>query len=572
MTSPNGQRRAVLYARVSSEEQASNYSLPSQLEACRKYAESRGFSVVTSFTEDYTGAVPIEQRPEGRKAYAMLSSDEADTLIVYTMDRLVRPPDDGDEWDTPILVRSLAKLGREIHRVDRGKLGTSFAELLIAVVDAKGAGDERRKIIERTSRGRYSKAAAGKVVGNGPAPYGYRFARSDDGKIGALEIDDDEARVIRLIHQWYIYGNDGESMSIQGVARRLSEMKAPTPGERGHAIARRRRGNGMWGDRTVHDILTRELYTGVWHYGKKGPNAIAVSVPPILSREDWQVAQERKKQNSRTALRNTQHEYLLRGRAKCGCGHAMSCRMRYNKHSYYYCWTMNSKRHVELEPRTCHEPYVRVEVLECAVWRFVEKVIAGDFEAELKKAQAAEQDVLQPKRNELEAVLALVAEVEADADDTARALKRARGKVAEKLERDMDSVNDRYATLTAKRDKLQAEIERGALTDGQIETTMQYRNRTLRGLANPTFEDKLEMLEALQVWVEVKNQKAVVHYRMGVSEPIDLADSRNYEVNCTPFRWIELQSEPIDLPDLAAELFRRSAQVGADWGLMVGGA
>ena len=83
-TKLNGHKRAVIYCRVSTDEQArSGTSLDTQRDACLKYAESHGLKIVGTFRDDYTGAVPIEQRPEGRKAYAMLTSAEADLLIVY---------------------------------------------------------------------------------------------------------------------------------------------------------------------------------------------------------------------------------------------------------------------------------------------------------------------------------------------------------------------------------------------------------------------------------------------------------------------------------------------------------
>src|SRR5437867_1650637 len=96
-------KRAIIYARVSTDEQADKgYSLPSQLEAMRKYAADKGCIVVAEFQDHYTGAEPIETRPEGRKAYDMLRSDQADALIAYTVDRLVRPPEEGDEFDIPL--------------------------------------------------------------------------------------------------------------------------------------------------------------------------------------------------------------------------------------------------------------------------------------------------------------------------------------------------------------------------------------------------------------------------------------------------------------------------------------
>jgi DNA invertase Pin-like site-specific DNA recombinase len=42
-------KRAAIYARVSTEEQGSNYSLPTQLEGCRQYAEKLGCTVVEEF-------------------------------------------------------------------------------------------------------------------------------------------------------------------------------------------------------------------------------------------------------------------------------------------------------------------------------------------------------------------------------------------------------------------------------------------------------------------------------------------------------------------------------------------
>ena len=68
MQSNNGPKRAVLYARVSTDEQAEKgYGLPGQLDAMRKYAAQNGFEITGEFQEDYTGAVSFAERPEGKK-------------------------------------------------------------------------------------------------------------------------------------------------------------------------------------------------------------------------------------------------------------------------------------------------------------------------------------------------------------------------------------------------------------------------------------------------------------------------------------------------------------------------
>ncbi len=112
-------KKAILYARVSTDDQSEKgYSLPSQFDAMRKYAMQQGFEVVAEFQDDYSGATPIEQRPEGRKAYAMLQTGEADIIIAYTIDRFVRPPEEGDEWDMPILIRGWPNLEKKSTRSD----------------------------------------------------------------------------------------------------------------------------------------------------------------------------------------------------------------------------------------------------------------------------------------------------------------------------------------------------------------------------------------------------------------------------------------------------------------------
>ncbi len=199
--------RAILYARVSTDEQADKgYSLPSQLEACRRYAEQHGFTVVAEFQDDCTGAIPIAERPEGKKAHALLIHGQADVLVAYTIDRLVRPPEEGDEVLLLSLVHSLNKTGKQIHTADRGQLKMDFVSLMTVMLEANRVGEERRKVVERTARGRNVKAQIGRVVGSNRPPYGYRFIRDQNNKVVGLEVFEGEAKVVRLIFQWYLDG------------------------------------------------------------------------------------------------------------------------------------------------------------------------------------------------------------------------------------------------------------------------------------------------------------------------------------------------------------------------------
>ena len=79
---------AVGYARVSTDEQAKGYSLPTQLEAVRQYAARLGYQLVEEFQDDYTGA--SLDRPGLDRLREYVAHNRVDRLIVYEIDRLAR--------------------------------------------------------------------------------------------------------------------------------------------------------------------------------------------------------------------------------------------------------------------------------------------------------------------------------------------------------------------------------------------------------------------------------------------------------------------------------------------------
>ncbi len=558
--------RVILYARVSTDEQADKgYSVPSQFAAMRKYAAQNGFTIVgdsyydmhtglrvvnvnnvwqfadmgkaarldkhdkpiepaLGYVDDYTGTVPIEQRPEGRKAYEYLKSGQADALVAFSVDRLVRPPEEGDEWEMPLLIRGLAKLGKELHAVNRGKLETSFAGLLIAMLDAKSAGDERRKIIKRTIDGRNGKAHSGKVVGGGKPPYGYRYVYDDNKKVTGLAIVDAEGHIVKLIYQWYVYGdadNDYQPMRAHTIARRLSEMKIRTPDKRKGV---RKREDCMWGEPTINYILQNELYAGIYRYGRGiGSNSkdgkrpleeqIAVSVPAIVDRQLWNAAQERREYNKRMSKRNCRHEYLLRGMGKCGeCDSALTGR---ETHQYLYYHCCQARNHFAGLEHICRQKYVRAEVLEYAVWDYILKQWsdATDFERKLRKLQQDELDSLQPKRERLEIVMGLIADCEREAANTARAMQHigdSDDPVWQNLDHSRKELKRRYQGLTTERDELLLALDTRQYTDERIAAALRTREDVVTGLGATTFEDKRRVLDFLRVEVTVKNGTAWV--------------------------------------------------------------
>ena len=320
-------KQTILYTRVSTDPQDKGYSPETQLEACRRYAERLGYTIVAELQDTCSGATSIAERPKGKELVAMLNRSEANAVIVYCVDRLSR-----DIVDLLASVRDWLKQRIEVHTCDIGKIGSELD--IVLVIKGWQGSDEREKIRERTSRGRNGKARAGKIVGCGKSPYGYRFVSDDDKRVMGLAIVDAEGKIVKLIYHWYVYGDeDGEPMKARAIARRLSEMKIQTPDKR---EGTRKREAHLWNELTVNRILQNETYAGVWRYGKqRGTNGkggkrpieetIAVSVPTIVDRELWEAEQRQREYNKRMSKRNCKHDYLLRSMGKCGeCGFALA--------------------------------------------------------------------------------------------------------------------------------------------------------------------------------------------------------------------------------------------------------
>ncbi len=506
-------KRAVLYARVSTDDQADKgYSLPSQLELCRKYSEQHGFQVVAEFQEDYSGATAIAERPEGKRLWAMLKSREADAVIAYQVDRLSR-----DIVDLLATVKALLLSGIEVHATDIGRV-TSYNDIVLVIKGWQGT-DEREKITERCSRGRNTKARSGRVVGSRCPPYGYRFIRDEKGKVIGLEIYEKEARIVRLIFAWYVRGDEsGKPLTLWQIAAKLTQMAVPTPSEsHGYRTVRKLTvRKGIWSDGSLaSNIIGNETYAGIWRYGtrvgeggKDGRRAlseqIAVSVPAIVDRDLWTAAQERRRVNAKMSQRNGKQVYLLRSMVKCSCGRTMSGQASGSKRIRYYRCVGNGYFR-----SNCTEHRINGDRLEAHVWeRIKARFESAGFESALYRAQQEEANAEEPIRDELAKLEKMIAACDAEAYNCAEAMRKAAGRVKQSLEAQQNEINARYAALTRRRDELTTLLHARRLTDDAIGNLVQFRRDTEDGMRHAADEDKRRIFELLDVNVQARNGEA----------------------------------------------------------------
>src|SRR5215204_6751029 len=91
-TNGSGPKRAILYARVSTDEQArSGYSLAQQLEALRDYAAREGYEVLEEVIDPAQSGASLE-RPGMDRVRDLVSASGVSVVLAQDADRITRDP------------------------------------------------------------------------------------------------------------------------------------------------------------------------------------------------------------------------------------------------------------------------------------------------------------------------------------------------------------------------------------------------------------------------------------------------------------------------------------------------
>src|SRR4028119_536757 len=170
--------RAILYARVSTDEQArTGYSLSQQLEALRSYAASEGLEVLEEVIDRGQSGASLE-RPGMDKVRDLVAAGEVSLVLAQDRDRFSREP-----AYHYLLRREFEEHGTALRALnDRGD-GSPEGDLTDGILDQL-AKFERAKTGERTRRGKLRKAREGKIVAaSAGAAFGFDFNEAPDGYV-----------------------------------------------------------------------------------------------------------------------------------------------------------------------------------------------------------------------------------------------------------------------------------------------------------------------------------------------------------------------------------------------------
>ena len=499
--------RAVTYARVSGDDRGKDgRNLAGQLEMCRDYALQQGWIMIDELAEDDRGASGAAfELPQLNKVREMARNKDFDVLVVREIDRLSRKL-----AKQLVVEEELNRMGVQIVYVLADYDNTPEGRLS-KHIRATIAEYEREKIMERMVRGRLLKVRAGHVLVHSTPPYGYKAAMNHEGKASLL-VNEDEARIVRMIFDWYVNGYNGEKITIIGIAKKLTEMGIPT---RHDIIPNRggikKRAWAVWGSSSVAKILKSEVYIGNWHYRKENHSReewLGVSVPPLITEEIWYQVRKIGEQNKVLARANRKHQYLLTGHIRCGM-----CGSRMNGHpgkwasknargsNYYYRCTAHDGTRANI---ACTMPQFRLELVDRVVWQWIAEFLTNpqlleqgmaDYQAEqeVKNESIFERvniidDLLIDQREQLKRILDLY--LEGDFPKELLVEKKARLEVT-------------IRSLESEKLDLQDLIERKTLTPEQYHDIQEYSKKILKGIDLVTcdFETRRRIIELLDIQV-----------------------------------------------------------------------
>ena len=429
-TNGHGSKRAILYARVSTDEQArSGYSLRQQVERLSEHAASEGYEVLEEVSDPGQSGASL-QRPGLDRVRDIVASGGVSVVFAQDRDRFSREP-----AYLYLLKQEFGEHGTSIRALnDRGD-DTPEGELTDGILDQL-AKFERAKTAERTRRGKIRKAREGKVIAGARPNYGFLYNAARDNYV----VDGERMAVIERIFR--MIGAEGQTMHAVKRAFEREGVRPPLGGKywspkhirecirddvyRPHSFEE------------VRDVVTPEVAArldpekcyGIWWFNRRrtetkqvseiGPEGrryrrrikvtdkprsewIAVPVPDSGIPREWiDATREAIKDNRRPSANADRVWELSGGMLFCDeCGNRMSVHTSVNhwkgaevRYFYYRC----PKRQRHGLQACAHNTHYRAAEREAQVWGFVagllrdpERLRAG-LEEMIKQERAGSRD------------------------------------------------------------------------------------------------------------------------------------------------------------------------------------
>jgi len=157
----SSQIKAVVYSRVSTDEQ----NPKSQLQVVLDYCSKKGYSIVKVFEENISGSVNPFERPKFREMLDFIRGNPVDVLVMHDITRFYRPPPDKVHEALSLLNSLMKEYNVLVEFVSEPEIEDPMLSELWRFLKSWIAGYERLQIQLRTKYGIMRRKREGKWVG-----------------------------------------------------------------------------------------------------------------------------------------------------------------------------------------------------------------------------------------------------------------------------------------------------------------------------------------------------------------------------------------------------------------------
>lgn len=230
-------RKVAAYARVSTDSDEQFTSYEAQIDYYTRYIQNRDdWEFVKVYTDEGISGTNTKHRDGFNNMITDALAGKIDLIVTKSVSRFAR-----NTVDSLVTVRKLKENGVEVY-FEKENIYTfdSKGELLITIMSSL-AQEESRSISENVTWWQRKRFADGKVT----MPFKH-FLGYDRGENGQPVINEDEAKIVRLIYRLFLQGK-----TSSGICKHLESMEIPTP-----------TGNKRWNQSTIMSILQNEKYKG----------------------------------------------------------------------------------------------------------------------------------------------------------------------------------------------------------------------------------------------------------------------------------------------------------------------
>lgn len=197
--------QAIVYSRFSDRpDAAESESIATQETRCKAYVQSRGWSLITAFSDAAMSGARADNRPGLQDALIGVKEHKA-ALVVYNLSRLTR-----SVKDAITIAEQLRAAGAQLVSINESidtstPLGSFFFTMTAALAEL-----ERKQIGARTSDGMQRRQASGQLMTRPDrVPYGWKIVDP-----GTMEPEPKEQFYLARLHQYIVTYGPGKFDSM----------------------------------------------------------------------------------------------------------------------------------------------------------------------------------------------------------------------------------------------------------------------------------------------------------------------------------------------------------------------